>query len=51
LWTGAPNKDFLREFTAAWSKFLDALKDDLKPLFKKEFIEQSYRTKKINPHR
>ena len=35
-WTGAPNKDFLREFKAAWNAFLDALKDDLKPLFDEE---------------
>jgi hypothetical protein len=35
-WTGAPDKDFLREFKAAWSTFLDALKDDLKPLFERE---------------
>ncbi len=40
-WTGEPNKEFLREFTAAWSKFLDALEDDLKPLFEEEIKQRT----------
>jgi hypothetical protein len=35
-WDGEPNKEFLREFKAAWSKFLGALKPGLKPLFEAE---------------
>jgi hypothetical protein len=35
-WTGEPNKAILGEFEVAWSKFLAALKPDLKPLFEAE---------------
>ena len=39
-WNGKPNKAILKEFAAAWAKFLDALKDDLKPLFEAEIKKQ-----------
>jgi hypothetical protein len=39
-WDGKPNKAILKEFEAAWSKFLDAIKDDLKPLFAVEIKKQ-----------
>jgi hypothetical protein len=39
-WDGKPNESILREFEAAWEKFLGALKDDLKPLFDLEIQKQ-----------
>jgi hypothetical protein len=39
-WDGKPNKAILKEFTDAWSEFLDALKPGLRPLFDEEIKRQ-----------
>jgi capsid protein len=47
VWTGAQNKDFLREFRAMWQEFYKNLEPSLKPTFDAEIAAMQKQFPKV----